>query len=322
MSKNDLLTVEDLAVSFPTTDGRMRVLDGVSFPIYENEILGLVGESGSGKTVTALSIMRLLGPTARVEGGKVWFKGEELLAKGQEEIVKIRGSQISMIFQSPRASLNPLRKVGEQVARAYRLHEGLSRSQARDHALATLSKVGLPDAARHGESYPHQLSTGMCQRVMIAMMVACQPDLLIADEPTTALDPTIAGQIYELLKEIQSETKMSILLITHDFGLVAENCQRVAVMHAGLIVEMADVEAIFADHRHPYTARLLRYLLRVDREVILPPGRATVVEEIDYASSTCRYARKCEEVESICLERRPEMLEVAPGHWVMCHLIA
>ncbi|NIO10087.1 MAG: ATP-binding cassette domain-containing protein, partial [Deltaproteobacteria bacterium] len=263
MAKNQLLAVEDLSVIFPTVKGAMRVLDGVSFPIYENEILGLVGESGSGKTVTALSILQLLGPTAGFESGQVWFKGKDLLLLGERDMGQIRGSQISMIFQSPRSALNPLKRVGIQTAGIFRLRHGLSRRECQVQALTLLKKVGFPSATKQVRSYPHQLSTGMCQRVMIAMMIASQPDLLIADEPTTALDATIGAQIYDLLHEIRAETGMSVLLITHDLGLVAENCQRVAVMHAGHIVEMGGVETIFDDPRHPYTSRLLHYLPRV-----------------------------------------------------------
>jgi oligopeptide/dipeptide ABC transporter ATP-binding protein len=320
MAKTQLLKVEDLSVVFPTTKGTMRALDGVSFPIYENEILGLVGESGSGKTVTALSILQLLGPAARVESGQVWFKGKDLLLLGERNMGQIRGTQISMIFQSPRSALNPLKQVGIQTANVFHLHHGLSRRECQIRALTLLKRVGFPGATRQIRSYPHQLSTGMCQRVMIAMMIASQPDLLIADEPTTALDVTIGAQIYDLLHEIRAETRMSILLITHDLGLVAENCQRVAVMHAGHIVEMGRVETIFEDPRHPYTSLLLHHLLRVDRDVELPSSRGVTVEERDYAAVGCRYARKCIIGEAVCFEKKPERVKVGPDHWVRCHL--
>lgn len=320
MTRNELLRVEDLSVVFPTAKGKMQVLDGVTVPLYENEILGLVGESGSGKTVTALSILQLLAPMARVESGRVWFKGRDMLTLDERDISHIRGSQISMIFQSPRSALNPLKRVGEQTAKVLRLHYGLSRKESRVQALSLLRRVGFPAGPNQASSYPHQLSTGMCQRVMIGMMIASQPDLLIADEPTTALDVTIGSQIYDLLHEIQADTGMSILLITHDLGIVAENSHRVAVMHAGHIVEMGGVEVIFDDPKHPYTSRLLRYLPRVDQDVELPSSRGTTVEERDYATEGCRYARKCEAAEAVCFGEKPEMVEVSADHWVRCHL--
>jgi oligopeptide/dipeptide ABC transporter ATP-binding protein len=320
MAKTELLKVEDLSLAFSTAKRKMHVLDGVSFHLYDNEILGLVGESGSGKTVTALSIVQLLGPTADIESGHVYFKGKDLLALSERDMTAIRGSQVSMIFQSPRSALNPLKRVGQQTTKALRLHQGLSRGDSHVQALKLLKRVGFPSDTRQVRSYPHQLSTGLCQRVMIAMMVASQPDLLIADEPTTALDVTIGAQIYDLLHTIQAETGMSILLITHDLAVVAENCNRVAVMHAGHIVEMGGVEKIFDGSRHPYTMRLLRFLPRVDHEVELPSSRGTTVEERDYTALGCRYARKCEAAEALCFKKKPKMAEIAPDHWVRCHM--
>jgi len=319
MKKDSLLKIEDLSVSFADHDDRIRILDDVSLAISEDEILGLVGESGSGKTVTALSIMRLLDPAAKIEQGRICFRGEDLLANSQRDMEHIRGSQISMIFQNPRSSLNPLKRVLSQVAKSYGRKKGVGRVEALHRATELLKSVGFPDVERRARSYPHQLSTGMCQRVMIAMMIASSPDLLIADEATTALDPTIADQIYQLLHKIRQRTRMSILIITHDLGLVAENCHRVAVMHAGHIVETAKVETIFEEPGHPYTSYLVRYIPRVDRKVALPSVRTTAVEEVDYASSGCRYARKCKFAMEICFGEKPEMQETAPGHWVRCH---
>jgi peptide/nickel transport system ATP-binding protein len=320
MIQKELLRIDNLSVTFPTPRGRIRVLDGVSLPIHVNEVLGLVGESGSGKTVTALSVLQLLGPTARVDEGEVWFKGDDLLRLVEGDMSQIRGSKISMIFQSPRSALNPLKRVGLQAAKPFQLHGGLNRRESLTQARVLLQKVGFPGGLRPARSYPHQLSTGMCQRVMMAMMIASKPDLLIADEPTTALDVTIGAQIYDLLHEIKSETGMSILLITHDLGLVAENCDRMAVMHAGHIVEMGGVETVFDEPRHPYTTHLLRYLPRVDRDVELPSSRATTVEERDYATIGCRFARKCAIAEEICVEKKPNLVEVGIDHWVRCHL--
>jgi oligopeptide/dipeptide ABC transporter ATP-binding protein len=322
MDDGALLEIRDLSVSFPSASGRIRVLDRVSLSVREDEVLGLVGESGSGKTVTALSALRLLEPAARIEEGKIWFRGLDLLATSEREMEGIRGSQISMIFQSPRSALNPLKSVGAQVAKACRLRTGQGRKESRKQALALLKSVGFPTEEIRAESYPHQLSTGMCQRAMIAMMISSRPKLLVADEPTTALDATIAAQIYDLLRAIRVESSMSILLITHDFGIVAENCDRVIVMHAGQIVELGEVQELFEAPVHPYTTYLMRHLPRVDREIELPSARGSVMGEVDYLSPGCRFARKCPLAEPLCSEIRPEIVEVSPAHWVRCHVLA
>jgi len=318
MNKKELLKIEDLCVTFPSPKGRIRILDQISLSIKENEILGLVGESGSGKTVTALSILQLLEQSARCESGRISFRGENLLSKKPSEMTEIRGAQISMIFQSPRSALNPLKRIGKQVMRAFQLHQGLGRKASREQAIAMLEKVGFPDAVKRFKSYSHQLSTGMCQRVMIAMMITCQPALLLADEPTTALDVTIGTQIYDLLQELHRETGMSMLLITHDLGLVAENCDRVAVMHAGHIVEMGALNSIFEHAIHPYTIHLLRNIPRIDRDTTLPAVKRTVVEEMDYRTPGCRFARKCDFSIKSCREIKPELVEIASEHWVRC----
>lgn len=317
-----LLSVENLSINFPSKYGtQLRILDGVDFCIAENEIVGLVGESGSGKTVTALSIIKLMSQNAILESGKVFFKNENLLDKTEKQLSKIRGKQISMIFQSPRKALNPLKKVIVQVERAIRLHSRAPKREINRQALSLLQKVGFSDAAKRASSYPHQLSTGMCQRVIIAMMIAAKPDLLIADEPTTALDVTIATQIYELLHEIKAETKMSILLITHDLGLVAENCDRVVVMHAGHVVEIGKVSEVFSSPGHPYTKHLLHSLLRVDKKVELKTVNINAVEERDYTISGCRYLRKCDFAIDICSDNKPILEEISSGHLVKCHLV-
>lgn len=314
-----LVRVQDLSVSFPSKRDRTVVVDRASFDINKNEILGLVGESGSGKTVSSMAVMGLTRFPGEIDGGEIWYEGENLLAKTDEQMRHIRGEKISMIFQNPRTSLNPLTRVGDQIARVYKLHRDMKDEEAKKATVNMLKTVGITDAERRVRSYPHQLSGGMCQRVMIAMMLASEPELLIADEPTTGLDVTIQAQIFELIKSLQARTGMSVLLITHDLGVVAETCTRVAVMHAGHVVEVADVSTIFHDSRHPYTRQLLGSVLRVDKEMEVPETLKSVGEEILYSSFACRYANKCDDVESICQQKRPEMTEVAPGHTVMCH---
>jgi oligopeptide/dipeptide ABC transporter ATP-binding protein len=295
------------------------VVDRVSLSINRDEIVGLVGESGSGKTVSSMAIMGLTRYPGKIEAGKIWHNGENLLQKKEDEMRRVRGRVVSMIFQNPRSSLNPLIRVGDQITRVYRRHRGMGKEQAEREAINMLKLAGITDAERRMRSYPHQLSGGMCQRVMIAIMLASQPQLLIADEPTTGLDVTIQAQIFELIKSLRADTGMSVLLITHDLGVVAETCSRVAVMHAGHIVEVGPVGAIFHDSRHPYTQRLLGSVLRVDKVIETPKAQQAVREEILYSSFTCRYVNKCELAESICLNVKPRWTEVAPGHTVMCH---
>jgi oligopeptide/dipeptide ABC transporter ATP-binding protein len=232
---------------------------------------------------------------------------------------KLRGSVVAMIFQNPRSSLNPLMRVGDQIARVYRLHRSMSKGEAMQQAIGMLKLAGITDAERRAQSYPHQLSGGMCQRVMIAMMLAAEPRLLIADEPTTGLDVTIQAQIFELIKSLRSRSGMSVLLITHDLGVVAETCTRVAVMHAGHVVEVGDIGSIFHGARHPYTKRLLGSVLRVDKQVDVPKSLQAVREDILYSSFTCRYANKCGMADDNCFATRPPMIQVGPGHGVMCH---
>ncbi len=314
-----LLRVRDLTLSFPLEDGACRVLDRVTFDLHPHEVLGLVGESGSGKTMSALSIINLLPPAATIEGGQVWFDGQDLLTLSERELRKVRGAQIAMIFQSPRAALNPLMRAGDQVARAVRLHCGGSDRQAQDKAIELLRHVGISDAATRARAYPHQLSGGMAQRVLIALMLACEPTLLIADEPTTGLDVTIQAQIFELIKGVQAETGTTLLLITHDLGVVSEMCQRVVVMYAGQIMEVAPVENLFANPRHPYTELLLRSVLRVDRPSHLDTIQELPAFNILYDTSCCRFANRCKYVLPVCLESRPPPVEVASGHSLYCH---
>src|ERR671927_86503 len=253
-----LLEVRNLQTHFPTRAGLVRAVGGVSFHLGKGELLGLVGESGCGKSITALSVMRLIAPPGKIVGGEIIFDGEDLLKFSDERMRSIRGDDIAMIFQDPMTSLNPVFTVGEQIAEALRLHRKLSRQQARDAAVEAMREVAIPDPGRRADDYPHQLSGGMRQRVMIAMALACDPRLLIADEPTTALDVTIQAQILELIDELRRTRNLAVLLITHDLGVVAEVADRVAVMYTGRIVEESPVGELFARPKHPYTEGLLR----------------------------------------------------------------
>lgn len=319
VEKDALLRIEGLYVSFPGADARVTILDNVSFEVFGKEIVGLVGESGSGKTMTSLTIMGFLPASGRIEGGEIWFGHDQLLDYTEEEMSRVRGRQIAMIFQSTRSALNPLMRVGDQVARVYRIQRGLGAGQAKAEAVKALSRMGIPDAERRAKAYPHQLSRGMCQRVLIAMMVACEPDLLIADEPTTGLDVTIQAQIFELIKDLQQATKASILLITHDLGVVAETCERVVVMYAGQVMEMATVESLFAKPLHPYTQRLLSSVLRVDRTIEMPAVDAGLSEDVAYSVAGCRFAPRCPRVLPRCWEEHPPREQAGPDHWVTCH---
>jgi oligopeptide/dipeptide ABC transporter ATP-binding protein len=335
-----VLRVEDLTLSFSDERGRRRILDRVTFDLYPHEVMGLVGESGSGKTMTSLAVMGLLPPAAQVDGGHIWFDGRDLLSVSERDWREIRGAHIAMIFQSPRAALNPLMRVGDQVARALRLHRDLSREAAYETAVELLRHVGIPDAATRARAYPHQLSGGMAQRVLVATVLACRPRLLIADEPTTGLDVTIQAQIFELIKNVQAETGATLLLITHDLGVVSEVCQRVAVMYAGQIMEVASSAELFAHPQHPYTERLLSSILRVDRPFDFAQDRpselgAPPTESIGslrpisilYDVPGCRFANRCPDVRRACWDHRPAPVEVsAPpsagsstGHTVICH---
>jgi oligopeptide/dipeptide ABC transporter ATP-binding protein len=314
-----LLALEDLALTVPHGQGARRILDGVSFALYPGEVIGLVGESGSGKSMTALTVMGLLPPVARVQAGHIWFDGHDLLALSKRELRLVRGAQIAMIFQNPRAALNPLMRVGNQVARVVRLHRDTSKAGAYNTALELLQRVGIPDAQTRARAYPHQLSGGMAQRVLIAMMLACQPRLLIADEPTTGLDVTIQAQIFELIKDVQAETGATLLLITHDLGVVSEVCQRVAVMYAGQIMEVATAEELFAQPKHPYTQLLIASILRVDRPSDLEVTEGLPPIKIDYDTVGCRFANRCPHVHAPCWERRPLPLAINGEHMVACH---
>jgi oligopeptide/dipeptide ABC transporter ATP-binding protein len=313
-----LLDVRDLSVHFYTDAGVARAVDGVSLTIGRGETFCLVGESGCGKSVTALGVMRLVPPPGRVVGGEVLFGGRRLLDLSEAEMRAHRGSRIGMVFQEPMTSLNPVFTIGEQIAEGVRLHVGASRREARAVALDMLRRVRVPDAERRLDEYPHQLSGGMQQRAMIAMALVCRPALLIADEPTTALDVTIQAQILDLLLDLQEEMGMSILLITHDLGVVAEVADRVAVMYAGRIVEHAEAGAIFNDPLHPYMVSLLRSVPAVTaerRRLHVIPGQ---VPDPRRFPPGCRFHPRCYLAAPECAAIEPELRELRPGHLAAC----
>jgi len=318
----DLIQVKNLRTSFFTPEGEVRAIDGVSFEIGESKTLGLVGESGCGKSVTSLSIMRLIpSPPGRIVGGEILYRGRDLLKLNNEEMRKIRGNEISMIFQEPMTSLNPVFTIGNQIGEAIRLHQGLGKKETRAKTIEMLRLVKIADPDSRVDSYPHQLSGGMRQRVMIAMALSCNPSLLIADEPTTALDVTIQAQILELMKELQQKIGgMALLLITHDLGVVAERADEVAIMYAGKIVERASAPAIFARPFHPYTVGLLNSLpgtgAKKKKRLNAIPG---VVPSPLHLPSGCRFRDRCPKAAGICAEAEPQLVEMEPAHWAACY---
>jgi len=319
-----LLEVKGLKTYFYTEDGVVRAVDGVSFEVYPGEVLGLVGESGCGKSVTSLSIMRLISKPGRVDEGEILLNGENLLELPENEMIKVRGNRISMIFQQPQTALNPVFKVGDQLAEVLDVHQDLGKEAGWKRAIELLKMVGVPDPERRVEAYPHELSGGMAQRVMIAMALACVPELLIADEPTTALDVTIQAQILDLMRDLRREMGTSVILITHDLGVVAEMAERVAVMYAGEIVEQTDVNTLFDQPLHPYTQGLIGsipILGEIKEKLDVIPG--SVPNLVDLPPG-CRFAPRCQARLkyglTICPEVKPELEEVKPGHFVRCWL--
>ncbi len=313
-----LLRVENLKTHFFTDDGVVRAVDDVSLHVGERETLAIVGESGSGKSVTALSILRLFPqPPGRVVGGRILFRGTNLLELSDKAMRAVRGKSISMIFQEPMTSLNPVYTCGEQIMETVRRHEGVGRREARGTAIEMLERVGIPAAAQRVDEYPHQMSGGMRQRVMIAMALACRPAVLIADEPTTALDVTIQAQILELLKQLQADLKMAVLLITHDLGVVAETANRVAVMYAGQVVEYCDVRAAFRQPLHPYTAGLQASLPKLgDERARLRVIKGTVPNPAHFPAG-CRFHPRCPIAIERCMEE-PPLEMIAEGRWSRC----
>ena len=320
----NILEVRNLKTYFFTEDGVVKSVDGVDFTVRRGEVLGLVGESGCGKSVTSLSIMRLIGQPGKTIDGEIIFDGRDLLKLPEAEMVKVRGNKIAMIFQQPQTALNPVFRVGDQIAEVLDIHRSLGKEAGWNRAIELLKMVGIPDAERRAKSFPHELSGGMAQRVMIAMGLACVPELLIADEPTTALDVTIQAQILDLIRDLRSKFEASIILITHDLGVVAEMCERVAVMYAGQIVESTDTKTLFAQPKHPYTKGLIGSIpvLGIVRDALdTIPGS---VPNLINLPKGCRFAPRCQpRVDyglTICTDRFPDLVPVGSNHTVRCWL--
>ena len=312
------LAIDALSVSFPGPHGRLRVIDDVSLSIARGEIVGLVGESGSGKSVTALAAMRLLGPTARIDAGSVRVGGRDLAGLTKAELLRLRGSEIAMIFQEPMSSLNPLFRAGFQIGETLEAHLGMARAQARERAVALMRAVGIPDPERRVDDYPHQLSGGMRQRVMIAMAMACGPKVLIADEPTTALDVTVQSQILALVRRLRDDTGMGVLLITHDLGVVAGMARRVVVMYAGLVMEEAPVHALFAAPLHPYTRLLLKSIPRIGVKAARLHQIAGTTPPPSRFPAGCRFHPRCPDAIVQCSVEAPPLETLADGRRVRC----
>ncbi len=321
-----ILEVKDLVVEFRTDRGRVTAVNGVNFDVHKGKTIGVVGESGSGKSVSALSIMRLIpNPPGEITGGKILYRGEDLLAKPIEDMRAIRGNKIAMIFQEPMTSLNPVFTVGNQIEEVLKLHQPeLTKAQRLEKSIEQLKLVGIPSPDKRINEYPHQMSGGMRQRVMIAMSLACEPDILIADEPTTALDVTIQAQILELMKKLQTELGMGIIMITHDLGVVAETCDDVAVMYCGQIVERADVKTLFASPKHPYTKGLIESIPSFDSTLGKKRDRLPTIEgmvpSLFDLPSGCNFQDRCKFVDDKCRGSQgdPQLEEAASGHSVRC----
>ncbi|RBI59969.1 ABC transporter ATP-binding protein [Halomicrococcus sp. NG-SE-24] len=313
-----LLAVDDLHLRFDTSEETVQAVDGVSLEIQEGEIVGLVGESGCGKSVTSLSLMSLVESPGEIHEGSVRFKGEDLLAMSDEELRNLRGSEMGMIFQEPGSALNPVFDVGWQVGEPLRVHQGVSEETSRERAVDLMHEVGIPSPEDRVDDYPHQFSGGMKQRAMISMALANEPDLLIADEPTTALDVTIEAQILDLIQDLNEELGMAVLLITHDLGVVAEVCDRVAVMYAGRIVEYGDIEDVFLDPRHPYTKGLISC---VPDPTVTDPNLTPIDGQVPDLADTpdgCNFAPRCPHATEACREEDPRLREVASDHYSAC----
>jgi len=323
---SNILRIENLRTHFETARGTVKAVDGVDLHLNEGDTLGIAGESGCGKTVLALSVMRLIPrPPGRIVSGRILFEGQDLLGLPAEEMRRVRGKRISMIFQEPMTSLNPVFRIGDQVAETLRLHEGLSAADAHERAVEMLRMVGIPAPEARARDYPHQMSGGMRQRVMIAMALSCRPRLMLADEPTTALDVTIQAQILELIQDLKREVGTSVILITHDLGVIAEAAQYAAVMYAGWVVEQGPVGSIFSAPLHPYTVGLMNSIPRIgkghakDGYLNVIPG--TIPDLLELPSG-CKFRDRCPQAMPVCAEKKPELLEKTPGHTVRCWLHA
>lgn len=319
-----VLEVNNLATHFHTRSGVVKAVDGISFSVRAGEVLGIVGESGCGKSVTSLSLLGLVPKPGKIESGEVLFKGTDLLKLSDKQLAGLRGESLSMIFQQPQSSLNPVQRVGDQISEVHKIHRKLSKEVGRERATEALARVGIPDAERRSKAYPHEMSGGMAQRVMIAMALALEPEVLIADEPTTALDVTIQAQILDLMRGLQNDTGAAVILITHDLGVVAEMCDRVAVMYAGQIVEMTDVHTLFNDPKHPYTKGLIASIPVLGESVDELETIPGVVPQLVDLPIACRFADRCgariEAGLEICQQQVPDLIDTSPGHQVRCFL--
>lgn len=313
-----LLSVENLEVNFTIENKSINVIDNVSFSIKKGKVIGLVGESGCGKSISSLSVMRLLPRTANISNGKILFDGQDILSLSSEEMTRIRGKEIGMIFQEPMTSLNPVFTIGNQLSESIRLHSGMGKKEALEHAIDRLKMVSIPSPEKVIKQYPHELSGGMRQRVMIAMAMSCDPKLLIADEPTTALDVTIQAQILDLIRDLRDETGASVLLITHDLGVVAEMCDYVVVMYAGRVVEEGDVFKIFENPKHPYTLGLLESLPTLNDMRERLHTIAGSVPPPQKFEEGCRFAPRCSHAVDKCFDQRPPLVKVEEEHMVSC----
>jgi oligopeptide/dipeptide ABC transporter ATP-binding protein len=318
----ELLKVKNLKTYFFTHEGTVKAVDEVSFSVNQGKTLGLVGESGCGKSVTALSIMRLIpNPPGKIVSGEIWFEGKNLLKLDDKQIRKIRGKKISMIFQEPMTSLDPVFTIGHEIVEVIQLHQGLNKEEARKKSIEILKIVGIPDVEKRINNYPHQLSGGMRQRVMIAMALSCNPTLLIADEPTTALDVTIQAQILRLINDLKDKFGASVMLITHDLGVIAEMCDNVAVMYAGHIVEYTDVYTLFDNPLHPYTKGLSKSIPRMNVDVEHLNAIPGIVPNLLDLPSGCPFHPRCDFSFKRCVKEMPELIEIEDSHLVKCHLV-
>ncbi|CAM3445253.1 ABC transporter ATP-binding protein [Brevibacillus invocatus] len=316
-----VLHIENLQTHFFTDRGQIPAVDGVSIKVHKGEVVGIVGESGCGKSVTSLSIMKLVpNPPGKIVGGTIRFKGEDLVTASEKRMREIRGNEIAMIFQEPMTSLNPVFTIGDQIGEAVRIHTKASKKESRQRAIEMLKKVGIPRAEAIVDEYPHQLSGGMRQRVMIAMAMACNPELLIADEPTTALDVTIQAQILDLMRQLNRDADTAVLLITHDLGVVAQMCHRVVVMYAGKVIEEGDVRTILKEPKHPYTIGLLNSLPKLEESqerLYSIPGNVPIPGSL---TTGCRFAPRCEQAVDRCRQEMPELVAVGENHRSRCWL--
>ena len=321
MEKNHLIDIQDLRVSFFTPGGEVQAVRGVSWFLDEGEALGIVGESGSGKSVSVYAIMRLLQHPGRVTGGSIHFNGTDILSLSEDDMRKIRGNEIAMIFQDPMTSLNPVYTIGNQICEPLKLHRNMKGKRARERAVELLDMVGIPKPERRLKQYPFEFSGGMRQRAMISMALACEPKLLIADEPTTALDVTIQAQILEILKDLKSRRNMSIIMITHDLGIVSDICDKIIIMYGGEIMEYGPIETLYASPCHPYTKGLINSLPKIDEEVgtQLTPIEGSPVD-LMHPPAGCPFAARCDQCMKVCLTEKPPYFEMEPDHYSACWL--